>query len=88
MRATTIEREVEVTGELGLHARPAAEFAKAAGRYTSDIRIAKGDREVDAKSVLLVLTLDVRRGDRVRLRAEGPDTARALDELARLVTAP
>ncbi|HJT38315.1 MAG TPA: HPr family phosphocarrier protein, partial [Actinomycetota bacterium] len=84
---TTVEREVEVTGELGLHARPAAEFATAAARYTSDVRVAKGDREVDAKSVLLVLTLDVRHADHVTLRARGADADRAVEELGRLVGA-
>lgn len=84
---TMVESEVEVTGELGLHARPAAEFAAAAARYTSDVRIAKGAKEVDAKSVLLVLTLDVRHGDHVTLRARGDDADRAVTELSELVGA-
>ena len=85
---TLVETEVEVSGELGLHARPAAEFAAAAARYNADVRLVKGEREVDAKSVLLVLTLDVRHGDRVRLRARGEDADRAVEELSRLVGAP
>ena len=84
---TLVEADVEVTGELGLHARPAAEFAAAAARYTSDVRVAKGAREVDAKSVLLVLTLDVRHGDRVTLRASGADADEAVAALSRLVGA-
>ncbi len=74
-----------MAGELGLHARPAAEFARSASRFASEVRVAKGGREADAKSVLLVLTLDVRRGDRVRLSASGPDAESAVEELARLV---
>jgi len=88
MRTLTAEREVEVADELGLHARPAAEFAKAAARFSADVRVAKGEREVDATSVLLVLTLDVRQGDVVRLRASGPEATAAVEELARLVGSP
>lgn len=85
--AGVVEREVEVLDELGLHTRPAAAFADTAAQFASDIHIAHDEREVDAKSVLLVLTLDVRQGDRIRLRAVGPDAADALDALARLVGA-
>jgi len=82
---STFERQVEIQNELGLHARPATEFAKAAARHSADVRISKGDRAVDAKSVLLVLTLDVRHGDHVVLCAEGSDAQEAVEELAQLV---
>lgn len=82
------EREVEVLDELGLHTRPAASFAEAAARFASEVRVAHGGREVDAKSVLLVLTLDVRQGDHIRLRATGPDAPDAVDALAALVAGP
>jgi phosphotransferase system HPr (HPr) family protein len=85
MSIVVVEREVEVANELGLHARPAADFAKTAAGFASDIRVGKGGREADAKSVLLLLTLDVRLGDRICLRATGPDAASAVDELARLM---
>jgi phosphocarrier protein HPr len=85
MSIVVAEREVEVANELGLHARPAADFAKTAARFASDIRVGKDGREADAKSVLLLLTLDVRLGDRISLRATGPDAASAVDELARLM---
>ena len=72
----------------GLHARPAADFAAAAARFASDIRLGRGDREADAKSVLLLLTLDVRQGDRVVVSAEGPDAEEAVEALCRLVESP
>lgn len=80
--------EVEVTGALGLHARPAAEFAERAARFTSSVTLAKGSREVDAKSVLLVLTLDVRQGDRVVVSATGVDAMDAVRELTEVLRAP
>lgn len=81
----TAQREVRVTGPLGLHARPAAAFAERAARHACDIAVARGDQEVDAKSVLLVLTLDVRRGDRVVLRATGDGAGAAVEDLAALI---
>lgn len=88
MTTTMIEREIEVASELGLHARPAAAFAQAAARFASSVTVVKGDREADGKSVLMVLTLDVRCGDRIRIRVSGPDAQRALDELSGMVETP
>lgn len=85
MSSSVIEREVEVRDSLGLHARPAAKFAERAALFVSDISVSKGPRSADAKSILLVLTLDLRQGDRVTLRAEGPDALRAVQDLADLM---
>ena len=79
------QRKVEVTGAAGLHARPATEFAAAAARFDSAILVIKGERRADAKSVLLLLTLDVRQGDRVTIHAEGGDAEPAVAALARLL---
>ena len=86
MTTTTVHsRQVVVTDTAGLHARPAADFAAAAGGFGSDIRVAKDGHEVDGKSVLLLLTLDVRCGDTVTVTADGPDAAGAVEALCRLV---
>ena len=85
---TVVRREVDVTAPAGLHARPAAEFAAAAARFDSGIRLCRGDRDADAKSVLLLLTLDVRQGDRVAVVAEGVDAEAAVESLCRLLESP
>lgn len=85
---TVVRREVDVTAPAGLHARPAAEFAATAARFDSEVRLGRRDREVDAKSVLLLLTLDVRQGDRVVVVAEGVDADAAVDALSRLLGSP
>lgn len=82
------EREVEVASELGLHARPAATFAETAARFRSAVTVAKNGDEVDATSLLLLLTLDVRRGDRLLIRGTGDDAAEAVDRLADLLVEP
>ena len=83
-----VEREVEVASELGLHARPAATFAEAAAGYHCAITVAKNGSEVDATSLLLLLTLDVRRGDRLVIRGTGDDAVEAVDRLAGLLAKP
>lgn len=86
--AVELEREVVVGGELGLHARPAATFAEAAAGFGCDLTVAKGSTVVDAKSLLLLLTLDARRGDRLVIRGRGADAPEAVDHLAGLLAGP
>jgi phosphotransferase system HPr (HPr) family protein len=79
------EQEVKVTNEVGLHARPAAEFIKAAGQFASDIKLRKGTAEANAKSMLSVLKLDVRQDDLVSVSASGADEDEALEALVSLI---
>lgn len=79
------ERDVTLDNEVGLHARPAAVFSKAAARFESAVTVVKSDGEANAKSVLSVLKLDIRKGDSVTIRAEGSDEQEALSELVKLV---
>jgi len=74
-----------VTNAVGLHARPAAQFAKAAAVFASDVRLRKGDGEANAKSLLSILALGVGSGDTIDLVAEGEDAEQALTDLAALV---
>ena len=79
------EREVTLDNEVGLHARPAAVFSKAAARFASSITVVKAGSEANAKSVLSVLKLDVLKGDTVTIRADGSNEQEALAELVKLV---
>lgn len=84
-----VERRLKVTEEAGLHARPAAAFAQAAARTSAEVTVARVDGGADgepvpARSVLSVLTLNIRCGDEIVLRASGDETEAdsALDALA------
>ncbi|WP_460496618.1 HPr family phosphocarrier protein [Glycomyces tarimensis] len=78
------ERRVKVTTEVGIQARPATVFVDTAAESAADVTIAKpGGEPHDAKSILQVLTLDVRAGDDVILTGDEEDV---LDRLAALVT--
>lgn len=80
------ERTVSVGSRVGLHARPASLFVQAAARQPVPVTIAKpGGDPVDARSILMVIGLDVRGGDEVVLQADGEGADAALDELVALL---
>ena len=79
---------VTVDNEVGLHARPAATFAKTAASFDSDITISNLTRAgdpVNAKSILSVIKAAVAKGHEVRIEASGPDEDEALAALVELV---
>lgn len=80
-----VQTEVEVVNRAGMHARPAAEFVKIAGRFKSDIRVEKDGLEVNGKSIMGVLMLAAERGSRLRLSAQGRDAEDAVHALSELV---
>jgi phosphocarrier protein len=76
------EREAKIVNKLGIHARPAAEIVKTAGKFKSTIIIVRDDLEVNAKSIMGVMMLAAEFGSTIILRATGEDAEAALDALA------
>ena len=68
-----MEKEVEVKMKPGLQARQAALFVQEANRFTSDIFLRKDDRQVNAKSIMGIMSLAIATGTRVTLLAKGTD---------------
>jgi phosphocarrier protein HPr len=85
MSELLVQREVEIVNRAGMHARPAAEFVKIAGRFSADIRVEKDGLEVNGKSIMGVLMLAAERGSRLRLSAKGHDAEDAVNALSDLV---
>ena len=81
------EREVKILNKLGIHARPAAEIVKAAGKFKCNITIVRDDLEVNAKSIMGVMMLAAECGAVITLRATGDDAEAALDALAAVIAA-
>lgn len=81
-----IERHVQVMNRNGIHARPAAEIAKTAGRFACDVKLLFEDVEVNAKSVLGVMMLAAGQGSMVLLRVEGPDAEAAATALSSVIS--
>ena len=80
----TIEREVRIVNQYGLHARPAMQFVELANRYISNIEVSNGALTVDAKSIMSVMRLAATCGSTLRLIADGSDAEPALDALEEL----
>lgn len=78
-------RTVTIVNALGLHARAAARFVHQAGQFASQIKITRGSRTVDGKSILGLLLLAAPRGATLELVAIGSDAKTALDALSALV---
>jgi len=79
------ERNIEIKNKLGLHARAAAKLVHTAARFKCDIKIRKGDEEVDGKSILGILLLAAGRGSVITVRANGDDENDAMDAIQELI---
>ncbi len=81
-----VERDVEIVNRAGMHARPAAEFVKLAGRFRSEITVAKDGLSVNGKSIMGVLMLAAAQGSRLKVVAQGEDAEDAVQALEQLVS--
>ncbi|HEY8310691.1 MAG TPA: HPr family phosphocarrier protein [Gemmatimonadaceae bacterium] len=81
------ERTVTIVNKNGVHARPAAEIVKTAGKFASNITIVRDDLEVNGKSIMGVMMLAAEAGSQITLRATGDDADAAVEALAQLVAA-
>lgn len=82
-----IERAVPIVNSLGLHARPAAEFVKTAGRFKASVQVRKDELEVNGKSIMGMMMLAAECGSRLMIRVEGEDAEVAIETLAALIAA-
>ncbi len=71
------EQSVVLANKHGLHARPAAQFVKIAGRFESDVKLTKDGLTVDGKSIMGVMMLAAGCGSTIVLTTDGPDEAAA-----------
>jgi phosphocarrier protein HPr len=78
-------RVVVIQNEQGLHARPAEMFARTALKFASQIEVIRGDRRVDGKSIIDLLTMGATQGTELTVEAEGHDATEAVEVLAKLV---
>ncbi len=78
-------KDIEVTNQVGLHARPATFFIQKANEFKSSIWVEKEERRVNAKSLLGILSLGIVGGAKIRIIADGADEQLAVDGLVKLV---
>lgn len=80
-----LTRELEIMNQLGIHARPAAMFVKAASRFQASCQVERKGARVNGKSIMGMLTLEAAKGTRITLTIEGPDAEEMMETLARIV---
>jgi phosphocarrier protein len=86
-RPKRVVRDIRIVNKLGLHARPASQLAKLAGTFRADIHIRKGSDQVNAKSIMGIITLAAGQDTLLRFIATGPDADEALEAINTLVEA-
>jgi phosphotransferase system HPr (HPr) family protein len=80
-----VAREITVQNELGLHARPAAEFVRVANSFRADITLIRDNRRFSATSLIDVLRANLDRGATAMLEARGADAEAAITRLEKLL---
>jgi len=81
-----VEQTVGIMNPLGLHARAAARFVRAATQFSSKVTVSKGGTTVDGKSILGILFLAVTSGTELTIAASGEDEQEAVEALVNLVS--
>ncbi len=80
-----IQSSVTISNKLGLHARASAKLTKTAGGFACDVWMSRGDRRVNAKSIMGVMMLAAGLGTEVVIETDGADEAQAMETLLALI---
>jgi phosphocarrier protein len=81
-----IKREITIINELGIHARPAGMIANTSSRFVCDIKLVKDGMEVNAKSIMGIMTLAAGKGCIIEVTAKGKDESDAVKAIEDLFT--
>ncbi len=81
-----IKTTTTIINKLGLHARASAKLTKLASGFPCDVWLSKGERRVNAKSIMGVMMLAAGIGSEVELETEGEQAQEAMDALLSLIS--
>ncbi len=79
------EATTTIENKTGIHARPASLFVQTASKFKSKVQIKAKGKTVDAKSILMIMSMGLTKGTEITLSADGPDEADAVNTLKELV---
>jgi phosphocarrier protein len=85
MSANKVSKTVTVVNKLGIHARPAAVFAKTANKFKADVFVEKDGETINAKSIMGLMMLAAGPGSKLLVIASGPDAADAVQAIEDLI---
>ena len=80
-----ITEETTILNKLGLHARAASKLVNCASGFGAEVWLMRGEREINGKSIMGVLTLAASKGTSLTIRTDGPDEQQAMSEILRLI---
>jgi phosphocarrier protein HPr len=80
-----LNREIEITNKLGLHARASAKLTQLAGQFSSEVFLARNGRKVNAKSIMGVMMLAANKGSKVAIEIDGSDENEAMAAIIQLI---
>lgn len=80
-----IKKTVRISNKLGLHARASAKLTKLAGSFPCDVWMSRGDRRINAKSIMGVMMLAAGLGSQVEIETDGEHEQDAMDALLALI---
>ena len=80
-----LQKDFLIINKLGLHARASALFVKTSSRYSSDVKLARDDVEVNGKSIMGIMMLAASKGSSVRLTVDGADESEAFQVIGDLI---
>ena len=79
------EATMTIENKTGIHARPASLFVQTASKFKSKVQIKAKGKSVDAKSILMIMSMGLVKGTEITISADGPDEAEAVKTLEELV---
>lgn len=80
-----IKKSVTISNKLGLHARASAKLTKLAGSFPCEVWLSRGDRRINAKSIMGVMMLAAGLGATVELETSGPQEEEAMNAIVQLM---
>jgi phosphocarrier protein len=80
-----MEKNIVIKSTVGLHASLASKLVQTASKYEADVKMFYGDKVVDAKSILGLMSLAVPSGKDIVLKAEGKDAEKAIKEIQKIL---
>lgn len=80
-----IKTKISISNKLGLHARASAKFTKLAASFNSEVFMSRGDRRINAKSIMGVMMLAAGIGTEIELEVDGADEQAAMEALLHLI---
>ena len=80
-----IKKSVTISNKLGLHARASAKLTKIAGSFPCEVWLSRGDRRINAKSIMGVMMLAAGLGSTVELETNGQQEEEAMDAIVQLM---